>query len=107
MDTTLNKRRRGGNKTAWRPGHQQLQGSTQVVLPTETHLSEEHPLRNLGSWSLMATPEGPRVWALLCNCAMMVNGEALRRNNGCLRSEGELVSFLESTRLRFEKRGGK
>lgn len=54
-----NKWCREGNRTACRCGHQQLRGSTRVMLPIKTYLSWDCPLRNLtgqcnwnrGSWA--------------------------------------------------------
>lgn len=56
----------------------------------------------------MGILEGSGEWDLLCNCVLMIKRrEALKSHNGCLWLEDELVSFLESTPLRFGKRGGK
>lgn len=51
----------------------------------------------------MHPPERSGDGVLPCNCVIMVKGEVLRSHNGCLWSEDELVSFLESTPLRFGK----
>lgn len=58
------------------------------------------------SFSLMDIPERSGDWVLPCHCVIMVNEEALRSHNGCLWLEAELVSFLESTPLRFGKLEG-